>query len=85
MGLLDDINNLKQSPWIFEKNVTLMDRILNQLKEQEQIALRAACANPNLASSAIADLLQKYGHEISVDSVRRYRRKLRKGPSVNNK
>jgi hypothetical protein len=85
MSFLDDVKNLKQSPWIYEKNFTLMDRIIASLKPEEQEALKAACANLTIASSAIAELLENNGHPISIDTVRRYRRKLRKGTSVDNK
>jgi hypothetical protein len=38
-------------------------------------------SNKNVSSSTISELLSKYGHEVSSDTIRRYRVKLKRNES----
>jgi hypothetical protein len=81
MNLIED---LKQLPFNQAKNAkgqSLVAIILSKLKPEEQESLINVLSNKNVSSSTISELLSKYGHEVSSDTIRRYRVKLKRNES----
>lgn len=79
MSLIDDLNQLKTNSNLNYKGNYLITIIMNQLSDSEKQALNMALENKLITASSIADLLNKNGHAISADSIRRYRKRLANG------
>ena len=54
---------------------------LEKMNPEEQESLLKVLSNRNVSSATISDLLSKYGYEISSDTIRRYRVKLKRNES----
>jgi hypothetical protein len=78
------IEELEQLPFKQSKNAkgqSLVSIILSKLKTEERESLSKVLRNPNVSSATISELLSKYGHEVSPDTIRRYRVRLKRNES----
>jgi len=78
MSLIEDLNQLKKKKTLNHKGNSLLKMILESLPKAEQETLIDALKNDAISSYLISELLLKYNYEVSVDSVRRYRVRMRR-------
>lgn len=79
MSLIKELDELKSNTNLNYKTNHKITMILNKLSTEEQEALFQAIKDNIVTAQSIADLLLKYGHSISADSIRRHRRRLNNG------
>ena len=81
MSLIEELNELQKKKSLNHKGNSLVKMILESLPKTERDTLNAALENEAISSYLIAELLIKYKHEVSVDSVRRYRVRMKRNVS----
>ena len=81
MSLIEELNQLNKKKTLNHKGNSLLKMILESLSKEERDTLNAALENKAISSYLISELLLKYNHEVSVDSVRRYRVRMRRNVS----
>jgi hypothetical protein len=81
MSLIEELNQLNKKKTLNHKGNSLLKMILESLSKEERDTLNAALENEAISSYLISELLLKYNHEVSVDSVRRYRVRMRRNVS----
>ena len=81
MNLIEELEKLPLNQAKNAKGQSLVAIILSKLKPEEQESLLKILNNRNVSSATISDLLSKYGHEVSSDTIRRYRVKLKRNES----
>ena len=78
MNLIEGLEQLALNQAKNAKGQSLVAIILSRLKVEEQESLLKVLSNKNISSATISELLSKYGHEVSPDTIRRYRHKLKR-------
>ena len=81
MNLIEDLEQLPLNQAKNAKGQSLVAIIISKLKLEEQESLLKVLSNRNISSATISELLSKYGHEVSADTIRRYRVKLKRNES----
>ena len=81
MNLIKDLEQLPFNQAKNAKGQSLVAIILSKMDLEEQESLLKVLSNRNVSSATISDLLSKYGYEISSDTIRRYRVKLKRNES----
>lgn len=81
MNLIKDLEQLPLNQAKNAKGQSLVAIILSKMNPEEQESLLKVLSNRNVSSATISDLLSKYGYEISSDTIRRYRVKLKRNES----
>ena len=79
MSLITELDQLKNNSNLNYKSNHKITMILNKLSNEEREALFQAIQDNIITAQSISDLLLKYGHSISADSIRRHRRRLNNG------
>lgn len=75
MDLLKDLDQLKSNPVLAPATTCRVRLVLNKLETKEANALIEALADKNISSVGLTKLLQEHGHQISIDTIRRHRRR----------
>ena len=81
MNLIQDLEQLAFNQSKNAKGQSLVAVILLKLEPEERDSLLKVLRNPNVSSATISELLSKYGYEVSPDTIRRYRHKLKRNES----
>jgi hypothetical protein len=81
MSLIEELNQLNKKKTLNHKGNSLLKMILESLSKEERDTLNSALENEAISSYLISELLLKHNHEVSVDSVRRYRVRMRRNVS----
>lgn len=78
MSLIEDLSKLHDSKYVNAPGNSLIKIYMRSMSPQDQEALSKALSNPNISAQSISDLLIEHDFMVSPDSVRRYRRRLKK-------
>jgi hypothetical protein len=78
MNLINAINELKNNPVVNPAITCRVQLILRTLPEDESKALELAIEGEDINARALANLLKEHKLQISVDSIRRHRRRKNK-------
>jgi hypothetical protein len=81
MNLIEELGQLQFKQSKNTKGQSLVTQILSRLEPEERLSLLEVLRNPNISSTAICELLSKHGHEVSPDTIRRFRVRLKRNES----